>query len=132
MTSLLAARPATDLAHAWHGGAMARRPGTRGEPRAYVVAGGSWPEGPFAADTPPEVRYAAAVASGLRAGLVELGLPNTTAAIRMGLARPSLQRILAGHVMPDLRSLAAAEVLLGRRLTPDPARLLPSPRTRES
>lgn len=102
---------------------MPRRPGTRGAPRDYVQERGTWPVGPFAADTPPEVRYAAAVALGLRAGLAELDLPIGVAAERMGLARPSLQRILAGHVMLDLRSLAAAERLLGRRLTPDPTSL---------
>lgn len=97
---------------------MVTRAGISGRPRDFLLAGETWPEGRLRRDAPVTIVYTAHIVGALTAALREAGWSNTLAAERIGVSRQSLQRVLAGDVVPDLHTLARAEQVLGVRLWP--------------
>ena len=65
------------------------------------------------------ILYAAEIVTRLRDAIERAGWSNTRAAVEIGIGRQALQSILAGRALPDLHTLARAEVVLAVRLWPD-------------
>ncbi|MDQ1248984.1 MAG: cro/C1-type protein [Actinomycetota bacterium] len=98
---------------------MPARKGHPGAPRDYVAPHGAWPQGPFIDDAPLAARYAAAIAAGLDAAIMDRGMTRVDAARAMGVARPTLYDLLGGVTFPDLFTVVKAEQMLGMRLWPN-------------
>lgn len=98
---------------------MARRFSMQGEPRSYVKAGGSWPEGPFRKDAPVAVFYGAEISRNLALHISESDMTKIAAAAKIGIARTTLYDVLSGVSLPDIHTVINAEHALGVRLWPD-------------
>lgn len=94
-------------------------PGTieRRTPLSWVVDDGVWPDGPYFANTPVEVVYAAGIAVNLAAALE--GHPRAAVARRADVARSTLYDILGGKTWPDFVSLVKLGEVLGVTLWPE-------------
>ena len=87
-------------------------------PRAYLAPDGAWPEGPFRADTPVEVDYAAAVAVAVRMALDGRGWRITDLATRADLAPSTVSRLLSGRSWPDVYTIFKLEEVLQLEVWP--------------
>ena len=98
---------------------MVRRRGVEGVPADHVV--GAFPDGEVPDGAPAAARYAVAVARALRTALRDRAL---AAVCRdAGLARSTVQDLLAGRTWPDLVTLAKLEEALDVRLWPERSEL---------
>ena len=98
---------------------MARRGNVGGPPREFVVRGGHWPDGPFADGTPPEIVYAAHVATRITelvAGQTVVALARTA-----GVTRSAIHAILNGSRWPDAVTIARIEMGTQQPLWPTAA-----------
>jgi len=93
---------------------VTRRSGVSGAPADYVA--GDFLTGHLAPGAPAAARYAQAVATALAAGIAGRGVAAT--ARGAGLARSSVQDLLAGRGWPDLVTLAKLEDELDVTLWP--------------
>jgi transcriptional regulator with XRE-family HTH domain len=83
-------------------------------PRSYAAVG-TWPD---LVEGPAVALYSAAIAKSLQSIIGERGLSLRTTAALTGVDRQTIARTLAGDTVPDLGTLAALEVGLGRTLWP--------------
>ena len=96
---------------------MPRRSALYRTPNAWVSEGGAWPAGPFVADAPPPVRYAAFIAAALADALD--GRARAEVARAAGLERSTLYDLLNGSTWADTITLAKLEIVLSASLWPE-------------
>jgi hypothetical protein len=85
-------------------------------PRDWVAPEGSWPTGPFIADTPPYAIVTAAIATDYHKIVGDRSLRSVARAA--GIDPTSLGRTLAGETVPDVHTLAVLEDALETDLWP--------------
>lgn len=88
----------------------------KGGPRAYVKAGGVWPDGPTRLDSPVAVTWAAEFSRRLRDAMA--GCSKTAVAEEAGLARSTIYDLMSGETWPDLVTILALEEVLDSELLP--------------
>lgn len=98
---------------------MVRRVGIVGRPRDYLLARGTWPAGPFRANTPIAIRYAAAIAANLTAALADSDVSRSAVCRAADIHRQTLYDILTGEGISDIRVIANLEQALNVRLWPN-------------
>ncbi len=86
-------------------------------PRTWIIEGGEWPSGPFAADAPPYALVTAAIVRHYAAAVGSRSLRSV--AREAGIDPTSLGRTLAGETVPDVHTVAVLEDALGTPLWPD-------------
>jgi hypothetical protein len=86
-------------------------------PRTWIIADGSWPDGPLAAEAPPYAVVTAAIVRRYRAAAGSRSLRSVAAAA--GIDPTSLSRTLSGETVPDVHTLAVLEDALGVPLWPE-------------
>lgn len=85
-------------------------------PAQFVAPEGSWPAGPFIAQTPLYATVTAALVSRLRQAMGNRSL--RAVAVPAGIDPTSLSRLLTGKVVPDLATIAGLELVLDTDLWP--------------
>ena len=85
-------------------------------PTQWLVADGTWPDGPFRPDTPGYVRTAAGVAARINAHLRTHAMTAAAFAAAAGIDPGTLSRVLSGSNLPDLHTLHAVELAAGTAL----------------
>lgn len=95
---------------------MGRRP--KPPPSDYLAPNGTWPDGPFVAESPVYVQPLAVLAGRLVAIAAERGLSQRGLAAATGVNLNTINYLLAGKVIPDTATLALLEESLGERLWP--------------
>lgn len=96
-------------------GAMVQRTAKLGKPIDYL-ASGVWPTGSLEPNAPVAARYARHVSMTLAVRMETESVSDV--ARRAGIARSTLQRLLAGTSWGDVVTLAGLEDTLGVRLWP--------------
>lgn len=96
------------------------RSGGDAAPREYVVHG-AWPDGRLSDEAPVSAVYAQMFCRRLVAALAAQGGPSMRAIEREArVSRRTIERVLAGDVLPDFGALARLEEWLGVELWPGP------------
>ncbi len=95
---------------------MARKP--RKPPAEFLTARGTWPAGPFRANSPPYVDVVAHIAATLLATLDDRGLSQRALARDTGLTASTINDLANGLLIPDAATLATLEQHLGVTLWP--------------
>ena len=98
-------------------------------PCAYLAPRGTWPDGPFRADAPPDVDYVCAAAAAVETELARRGWSATHLARRAGIGPSTVSRLLAGQSWPDFVTMLALEHALEMTLWP---RTAPKPPPRRA
>lgn len=95
------------------------RSGGDNPPRDYLTAG-TWPTGTLQPDAPTSARYGAVFAQRLQAALNTSDLSIRALEREAGVSRKTIERTLAGEVLPDFGAVARLEETLGQDLWPGP------------
>lgn len=96
------------------------RSGGDASPRTYIVRG-QWPTGTLRADAPASARYGQVFVVRLQEALSALGNPSVRLVAReAAVSRTTIERTLAGEVLPDFGAVARLEDWLGLDLWPGP------------
>lgn len=103
--------------HRWHDAGVVQRTNVHRHPVDYL-ASGEWPSGPLTADAPVAAEYARQISQSLGRRLE--GESISDVARRAGLARSTIQRLLAGTSWGDVVTLASLESALQAPLWPTP------------
>lgn len=89
-------------------------PNFRPHPATFLAKKGSFPQGPYRPETPPEVFLAAGLAARLHTKIGDESVRYV--AKKAGLSPQTILNILSGRSWPDLRTVAKLEVSLNTRL----------------
>lgn len=95
------------------------RSGGDAPPCEYVAHGG-WPSGSLVPDAPASARYAQVFVQRLGGALTTMGLSLRAVEREAGVNRLTVDRVLAGQVLPDFGAIARLEEWLGLDLWPGP------------
>ncbi|MDE0613427.1 MAG: hypothetical protein OXI32_03330 [bacterium] len=85
-------------------------------PASYLVEEGVWPDGPFAADAPPEVYLAAGISRRVQHIAGDRNLAFQTIAEQAGVSIQAVMDIVRGRSWPTLRTVARVECALDAQL----------------
>lgn len=95
---------------------MPRRSSDYKVPNQWVIASGSWPDGPFETDAPAALGHVVAIAVALNEALLDQNKSAVAEAAR--IERSTLYDILAGNTWPETLTLANLEAHLQVSLWP--------------
>lgn len=93
-------------------------------PRAWVVDGGTWPNGPFQEDTPTVTGYAVHISVELTRALE--GRNKRDVAAAAGIERSTLYDLINGSTWSDTVTLGRLELVLDTSLWPGQRPVLPA------
>lgn len=90
------------------------------EPRAYLAAGGAWPDGPFMEAAPNEVEFIATLVRHLTASIAAArdaeGTDVAALAVAADLSAATVYSLLAGRSWGEARTIFRLETALQRPL----------------
>lgn len=95
---------------------MPARRGLKTNPRDYLTAGGTWPEGPLTEDAPDEARFVMGVSQRLKAHCDANGLSMNAVSRATNVPVQTVSNLLSGKSWGDVPIIYRLEAGLGVRL----------------
>jgi DNA-binding phage protein len=89
---------------------MTRRRSNLNPPKSYVTPNGHWPIGPFADDSPTQVKEIAAIVQRLQTAIADRSV--TSLAVETDLSRFTIAKLVNGDAWPEFYTLSRLQEVL--------------------